>query len=119
MAKFPLPIQRLIAILRKLPGVGGKTAERYAFCLLEWDANSVDLFMRSLEGLQKQLSFCEECCCLKGDAPCEFCDTAKRHTEVLCIVSSAKDVYPIEETGAFKGLYHVLGSLFSPMQGNS
>jgi recombination protein RecR len=119
MAKFPAPIQRLISQLRRLPGVGGKTAERYAFHLLDWEENSLSLLSQSIESIHKEISFCPNCFCLKGEGPCEFCDVNIRQTDTLCIVSSAKDVYPIEETRAFKGLYHVIGGLFSPMQGYS
>lgn len=119
MAKFPTPIQKLIALLRKLPGVGGKTAERYAFHLLDWEPGTLSLLAQTLASVQKEVSFCPNCFCLKGEFSCEFCNVNTRQTDVLCIVSSARDVYPIEETRAFKGLYHVIGGLFSPMQGNS
>lgn len=119
MAKFPTPIQKLIALLRKLPGVGGKTAERYAFHLLDWEPGTLSLLAQTLGSVQKEVSFCPNCFCLKGEFSCEFCNVNTRQTDVLCIVSSARDVYPIEETRAFKGLYHVIGGLFSPMQGNS
>jgi recombination protein RecR len=119
MTKFPVPIQKLIAQLRKLPGVGSKTAERYAFHLLAWPSHALCLFTQTLDSIQKEISFCPDCFCLKGELPCEFCNEATRNTTILCIVSCAKDIYPIEETRTFKGLYHVIGGLYSPMQGKS
>ena len=119
MSKLPPPIQKMIAQLRKLPGVGAKTAERYAFRLIEWNTESLELFSQTISSLSKEIEHCPICHCLKGDKPCEFCDTTKRETHALCIVSYAKDIYPIEETHVFKGLYHVLGGVFSPLQGQN
>ncbi len=119
MSKLPPPIQKMIAQLRKLPGVGAKTAERYAFRLIEWNAESLDLFSQTISSLSKEIGHCPTCHCLKGDKTCEFCDITKRDPQALCIVSYAKDIYPIEETHVFKGLYHVLGGVFSPLQGQN
>lgn len=119
MLKLPPPLQKLIAQLRKLPGVGAKTAERYAFQLLEWETPSIHLLSETIQSLHKEISTCPSCNCLKGITPCEFCSSETRETHILCIVSCVKDVYPIEETRAFKGLYHVVEGLFSPLQGNT
>ena len=117
MTKFPSPIQKLTMQLRKLPGVGAKTAERYAFDLLSWEKESLLLLANSLSSIQTQIQPCSSCFCLKGELPCEFCDPSKRDSSLLCIVSSSKDIYPIEETRAFKGMYHVLGGVLSPLHG--
>lgn len=119
MSKFPTQIQKIIAQLRKLPGVGFKTAERYAFRLIEWDAESLLQLSQSIASLSKEIEHCPTCNCLKGEEPCEFCNVNQRETQSLCIVSYAKDIYPIEETRAFKGLYHALGAVFSPLHGHS
>lgn len=118
MSKLPAALQKLTMQLRKLPGVGSKTAERYAFQLLEWEPASLDLLAKTLQTLSKEIYPCPTCHCLKGLENCEFCDPEKREPTSLCIVSHSKDVYPIEETRTFKGLYHVLGSLFSPIHGH-
>ena len=102
MSKLPSPIQKIIAQLRKLPGVGGKTAERYAFRLIEWNTESLELLSQSILSLSKEIKHCPTCHCLKGDPICEFCDVNRRETHTLCIVSYAKDIYPIEETRVFK-----------------
>jgi recombination protein RecR len=117
MAKFPIPIQKLIMQLRKLPGVGSKTAERYAFELLSWNQEATALLSDSLKSIHAEISPCPECLCLKSDLTCEFCDPSKRDPTTLCIVSSAKDIYPIEETRIFRGMYHVLGGMLSPLHG--
>ena len=118
MSKLPNALQKLIQHLRKLPGVGSKTAERYAFRLLEWEKEDLLSLARSLENLSKEVEYCSTCHCLKGAEACDFCDETKRETHSLCIVSHAKDIYPIEETKAFHGFYHVLGGVFSPLQGH-
>jgi recombination protein RecR len=117
MTKFPNPIQKLIMQLRKLPGVGAKTAERYAFEILSWKPEALEILSDSLKTLQSQIHPCPTCACLKSELDCEFCDSRKRDTTSLCIVSSAKDIYPIEETRIFKGMYHVLGGVLSPLHG--
>lgn len=119
MAKPPASFQYLVNILRKLPGVGGKTAERYAFALLDWEEQALSQFAHSLDSLPKKVKKCPTCFCLQGDEPCSFCDIQKRNPQILCIISSAKDVYPIEETRTFQGIYHVLEGLFSPLQGKT
>ncbi len=117
MAKFPHPIQKFIMQLRRLPGVGAKTAERYAFEMLSWEPEAIQLFSQALQSLQAEIQTCPHCSCLKGEAECEFCNPSKRDPTLLCIVSSAKDIYPIEETRIFRGMYHVLGAVLSPLHG--
>ncbi|MBX9924258.1 MAG: recombination mediator RecR [Rhabdochlamydiaceae bacterium] len=117
MAKFPHPIQKFIMQLRKLPGVGAKTAERYAFEMLSWEPEAVQLFSQALQSLQVEIQTCSHCCCLKGETECDYCNPTKRDSSLLCIVSSAKDIYPIEETRIFRGMYHVLGAVLSPLHG--
>ena len=117
MAKFPNPIQKLILQLRKLPGVGSKTAERYAFEILSWKPEALELLSDSLKSIHTQIQPCPNCFCLKSDIDCEFCNPSKRDSSSLCIVSVAKDIYPIEETRIFKGMYHVIGGMLSPLYG--
>ncbi len=117
MAKFPIPIQKLILQLKKLPGVGSKTAERYVFEMLSWDPSTLEQLSEGLKSVRTQIQSCPKCSCLKAETECEFCDPFKRDPTALCIVSSAKDIYPIEETRIFKGMYHVLGGMLSPLHG--
>jgi recombination protein RecR len=117
MNKYPIPLTTLIAHLRKLPGVGAKTAERYAFNLLEWPDHQLHEFAVTLSTLKDKVTSCHDCGCFLESTECTFCDVKKRDSKILCIISSAKDVYPIEETKVFKGLYHVLGGLLSPAHG--
>ncbi len=119
MTKYPHELTRLIAFLKKLPAVGGKTAERFAFQLLNWQQSDLDQFSSLLQGLKSKITPCPECLCLTDQLSCLFCDSTQRDSTKLCIVASARDVYSIDETGAYKGLYHVLGGLLSPIQGTT
>jgi len=119
MAKYPDPLVQLIGFLKKLPGVGSKTAERYAFHLLGWQDGELGPFAHTLKDLKANIQHCSECGCLTSLETCEFCDTRKRDASLLCVIASAKDVYALEETRAFRGFYHVLGGLLSPLDGRA
>lgn len=115
MAGFPKPLFALIQQLKKLPGVGQKTAERYAFCLMDWKMNDLKLLGYQIEQLKNQLAFCKECGCIQ-EHDCPFCQNQERLNGTLCIVSSPKDVFAIEQTRSFTGQYQVIPSLLNPFE---
>lgn len=117
MPKYPLPLQQLISILKLLPGVGTKTAERFAFQLLTWPEESLSQFSTLIATIKREVPHCPTCQCLSSASGCEFCDLTRRNPDLLCIIGSPKDAYAIEETHTYKGLYHVLGALLSPLDG--
>lgn len=119
MSQYPSELLTLIAHLRKLPGVGYKTAERFAFCLLDWSDEEIKKFSTQLSIIKEKIIPCESCGCLKDIPSCSFCSESSRDVSIMCLVSSPRDVYSIEETKAFKGLYHVIGGLLSPLEGRS
>lgn len=119
MSQYPNQILTLIGHLKKLPGVGRKTAERFAFYLLDWKEDDLQKFSEDLSSLKEKVVPCPTCGCLNDASACYFCTSPSRDPSVLCLVSSPRDVYPIEETHAFRGLYHVLGGLLSPLDGRS
>ena len=119
MAKYPPALEQLITLLKHLPGVGSKTAERFAFQLLTWQDSSLSQLSTLLDTLKSQVPQCPTCFCLASNDGCEFCDSTRRDPAILCIIGSPKDAYAIEETHAYRGLYHVLGSLLSPLDGRS
>lgn len=119
MHKYPSELNALIAYLKKLPGVGSKTAERFAFHLLEWPESELKEFSCRLNTLKEKIRHCIECRCLMEDGVCQFCSNDQRNRSQLCMISSAKDAYSLEETGAFRGLYHVIGGLLSPIDGKT
>lgn len=116
---YPKPLLQLISALRFLPGVGGRTAERYAFNLLGWDEAQLTELARLITTCKKGLPLCETCGCLSDQEGCLICKDAGRDQTKLCVLSSLKDVYAIEQTGQFQGVYHVLKGLLSPLAGRT
>ena len=110
---YPDHLLKLIATFKKLPGIGARSAERFAFELLDWPEEKIEEMAAVLQETREKIQTCEECGALIESSNCYFC--ANRETDVLCIVRSAKDIFLIEETREYKGLYHVLGQLLSPI----
>ncbi|MEM7174578.1 MAG: recombination mediator RecR [Chlamydiota bacterium] len=121
MAKtsYPKDLAALIAYLKKLPGVGQKTAERFAFQLLDWEQHELKQFADNISYLKERVRTCPSCGCLIDDLNCRFCRNPQRDHATLCILATSRDVYAIEDTGSFSGNYHVLGTLLSPLEGKT
>ncbi len=113
MAKYPLKIQMLSQFLKKLPGVGSKTAERLAFELIDWQKSDLDLFSDTLSSLKDEILKCPTCNALIDKTGCQFC---RREADKLCILGSARDLFALEETSSYEGLYFVLDHLLSPLK---
>lgn len=117
MQKYPFHLNKLIEQLKRLPGVGSKSAERFAFHLLNWSPENIKAFAQTLGETPEKLHLCQTCGCLCGDdEACYFCQHPRR-TDILCVVASPKDVFALDATGEYQGLYHVLGALLSPLEG--
>jgi recombination protein RecR len=117
MLPFPEELQILIGHLKKLPGVGSKTAERFAFELINWSKEDLSCIGNNLLSIQEKVPPCASCGCLTQKERCFFCTDPNRDSSKLCILSSTKDVYAIESTKSFRGLYHVIEHLLSPLDG--
>lgn len=115
---YPDHLLKLIAVFKKLPGVGSKSAERFAFHLLNWSEEKLLEMGHTIQTTKEKLNNCEECGSLIENS-CQFCTNPNRRQEIFCVVASSKDIFAIEQTHEFKGLYHVLGGLLSPLQGLS
>lgn len=115
--KYPSHLLKLIDVLRKLPGVGMKSAERFAFSMITWSDSQLDEMALIIKSTSTQLTHCSDCGCLTDLAGCPFCQESSRRSHTLCIVALPKDVFAIEATHEYKGLYHVLGALLSPIDG--
>ncbi|MEI6242159.1 MAG: recombination mediator RecR [Chlamydiota bacterium] len=115
--KYPKSLIHLISYLKKLPGVGNKTAERFAFQLLKWKKEQLTELSHILSTIKEDIRHCPECGALMGLPPCPFCQSTHRKSDFLCIVSSPKDVFSMEETKSYQGLYHVIDNLLSPLDG--
>ncbi len=115
--KYPEDLQILISYLKKLPGVGARTAERFAFELLAWQTGDLISFAEQAATIQEKIPPCSVCGCLTQAGACLFCSSLSRDCTSLCILATARDVYAIEQTRAFSGLYHVVEHLLSPLDG--
>ena len=116
MAEYIAPIQRLIEEFRRLPGVGGKTAARYAFATLNLTEDEVLHFADALVGVKRDVHRCPICFGLStSEASCEICANETRDRGVICVVENPKDVMVMEKVRGYRGLYHVLGGALSPL----
>jgi recombination protein RecR len=111
------PVQALINEFSKLPTVGQKTAARLVFHLLNRPRHEAQSLAEAILAVKDKVRFCSVCFSLTEDDPCDICTDEERDPTIICVVAEAKDIYAIERTGAFKGRYHVLGGLISPMDG--
>ena len=100
-----------------LPGVGRRTALRLALHLLGQPAQNVEHFTTAISRLRNDLKFCPLCNMISDDGVCPICSDKRRDRSLVCVVESLRDVFSIEETGQYKGLYHILGGIISPMDG--
>jgi recombination protein RecR len=117
MSVYAPPVQRLITELSKLPGVGGRTAQRLAFHLLRSsDADALAL-ADAIREVKERIGLCQVCFNLSDGPTCRICADARRETEVICVVEEPSDVISIERTHEFRGRYHVLGGALSPIDG--
>lgn len=115
--KYPSHLQKLIHVLKKLPGVGNRSAERFAFELLDWREAELKQLGEVICATPNEIAFCETCGALAETDGCSICLDPTRRREVISVVRSAREIFSIESTGEFKGLYHVLGGLLSPLEG--
>ena len=111
------PVQRLITELSKLPGVGGRTAQRLAFHLLRSSDEEAMALARAITEVKERIGLCETCFNLADGPSCRICTDERRDSEVICVVEEPSDVISIERTHEFSGRYHVLGGALSPIDG--
>ena len=114
---YPKTFQKLIDILKLLPGVGEKTAERYAFSILNMEEDTLKQLSNTLENLNNNIGTCEICGCLCETNNCSFCNDSLRNKNIICVVENQKNVFILEKLGLFKTKYHVLGGVISPLDG--
>ena len=111
------PLERLVEELRRLPGVGAKSARRLAYHLIEADAEDVQRLVETILAAKEATHRCSQCFNLSAQDPCEFCASSKRDRSMICVVETSRDVIAIERSGDYKGLYHVLEGALSPIDG--
>lgn len=117
MNQFPKPFSRLVGELAKLPGVGNKTAQRLAFHILSVSDREAEALASSIYDAKKTMRYCSVCGNLTDRDPCHVCDDKERNRNVICVVESPRDVMAMERIREYRGLYHVLNGVISPMEG--
>lgn len=117
MRQYPKPLNKLINELSKLPGIGGKTAQRLAFHILALEEIEATALANSIVNAKKSLHYCSVCGNLTDTDPCEICSDESRNRTKVCVVETPQDVIAMERIREFKGLYHVLHGAISPVEG--
>lgn len=115
MADYIAPIRRLVEEFRKLPGVGGKTAVRYAFATLQWTEESAAQLADAILGAKRDVHTCPLCFGLSEGELCDICADEGRDGSTVCVVEQPKDVMVMEKVRGYRGLYHVLGGALAPL----
>ena len=117
MSRFAEPMARLIEELKKLPGVGGKTAQRYAFHILRSTDEDAEQLADSIRQLKASLHLCSVCNNITDVDPCVYCSNPTRNQRLVCVVEEPTNIAAIEKTGHYNGVYHVLHGALSPLHG--
>ena len=110
-------INRLIDELAALPGIGGKSAQRLAFYIINMPKDRVERLAKSLTDARENVHYCSVCCTLTDDEICPICSNPKRNHRTIMVVENARDLAAYEKTGKYDGVYHVLHGAISPMLG--
>ncbi len=114
---YPELLETLIEYFKKLPGIGERTAERYALSLIKMDKEDLTDFASAINKIDETLTNCEICGHLTDQKICKICEDKNRNHNLICVVEDYKSIFMFEKTGKFSGVYHVLGGLISPING--
>lgn len=114
---YPKSIAALIEHFQKFPSIGPKSAQRMAFYMLRMPQSEIEKFAQCMIDAKKNTKTCEICFNLSSTSPCEICSSSSRDKSTICVVAETKDLIAVEKTNEYKGLYHVLQGLISPMDG--
>lgn len=117
MTKFAEPMARLIEELKKLPGIGTKSAQRLAFHILRSSEEDAALLAEAIRDLKAKLHLCTICSNITDIEPCSFCSSPTRNQRLICVVEEPTSIGAVEKTGAYNGAYHVLHGTLSPLHG--
>ena len=117
MMHYTKPLARLVEEFQKLPGIGPKSAQRMAFHILKMPANEVQKFTQAILEAKEKIKYCRHCFNMSSENPCEICTDDRRNREIICVVAETRDLIALERTREYKGVYHVLQGLISPLDG--
>ena len=115
MITFTKPLAKLIAHFEKFPGIGPRTEQRLALYILKQPEQTIKDFSKALLEAHNNVGHCKKCFNLTSDSECEICKNPDRNQQVICVVAEARDLLALERAREFKGIYHVIGGLISPM----
>jgi len=110
-------IERLIEEFQKFPGVGRKTAQRLVFYLLRSPKEEIAGLAEAIKAVKEKVGFCSVCFNISEKDPCDICTDLNRDRTLICVVEEASDLWALERTGEYKGLFHILGGVLSPLDG--
>ena len=117
MSQYPEPANKLIDQLSQLPGIGRKTAQRLAFYILKSDDAYIGSLSNAIIHIKKNILFCDNCGIMSERNICHICKDTDRTDNIICVVEQPQDIYAFEKTNSFKGEYHVIGGVLSPLDG--
>ena len=117
MSKFAEPMARLIDELKKLPGIGGKSAQRMAFHILRSSAEDAEALSSAIRNLKEKLHLCSICNNITDVDPCSYCSNAVRNQRLVCVVEEPTNIAAVEKSRFYNGVYHVLHGAISPLHG--
>ncbi|MCD6426527.1 MAG: recombination protein RecR [Caldisericaceae bacterium] len=115
MSGFPKKVERLIEEIQKLPGIGPKSAERIALHIVSMEKSRVDRLVSAINEAKENLHLCPICFNLTDKEICDICADSERDHSIVCVVEEVRDLYAIEKSGEYKGVYHVLHGRIDPM----
>ena len=115
MITFTKPLSKLIGHFEKFPGIGPRTAQRLALFILKQPESSIRDFSKALLEAHSSVGHCKKCFNLTSEEECEICRNTERNQKIICVVAETKDLLALERSREFKGTYHVIGGLISPM----
>src|SRR4051794_24402506 len=117
MSKFAEPMVRLIDELKKLPGIGSKSAQRLAFHILRSDDEDAELLAGAIRHVKESLHLCSICNNITDVDPCVYCGSDSRNKRIVCVVEEPTNIASVEKTRTYNGVYHVLHGAISPLHG--
>ena len=117
MTEYLAPLEKLIEQFRKLPGVGRKSAVRMAFSIIELSDEAAEDFSTTILDAKRKIRHCETCHNLSVDTVCPICADSTRNHSLICVIEDAKAIFAFEKVRGFRGVYHVLGGVISPING--
>ncbi|MGV8907315.1 MAG: recombination mediator RecR [Acetobacterium sp.] len=117
MGYYPKALERLVLELGKLPGIGEKTAQRLAFHIINLPEEEIIVLSDALIGAKQKIILCKKCFSITDKEICDICENPNRDQKTICVVQNTRDIFAVEKTREYKGLYHVLHGAISPLEG--